>query len=37
MHIECLKEELALAIEKRFQFMISCYTIPLETCKEAID
>ena len=32
----CLKEELAWAIDQRFQFTISYYTILLETCKEAI-
>ena len=37
MCIEVLKEELAWVIEKRFQFTISYYTIPLETCKEAIN
>ena len=30
-----LYEELAWAIDKRFQFTISYYTIPLETYKEA--
>ena len=33
--LRCLKEELALAIDKWFQFTIFYYTIPLETCKEA--
>ena len=32
----CLKEELAWALDKWFQFTISYYTIPLEACKEAI-
>ena len=31
-----LKEVLAWAIDKQFQFTISYYTIPLETCKEII-
>ena len=36
MCIEVFKEELAWAIDKWFQFTICYYTIPLETCKEAI-
>ena len=31
-----LKEKLAWVIDKQFQFTISYYTMPLETCKEAI-
>ena len=36
MRIEVFKEEMAWAIDKRLQFTISYYIIPLETCKEAI-
>ena len=35
--LRCLKEELVWVIDKRFQFTISYYTIPLETYKEAIN
>ena len=37
MRVKGLKEELAWVIEKRFQFTISYYTIPLEACKLAIN
>ena len=33
----CVKEKQAWVIDKWFQFTISYYTIPLETCKKAIN
>ena len=35
--LRCLKEKLAWVIEKWFQFTTPYYTIPLDTCKEAIN